>query len=324
MTEVKFLWQDPISPDVILDSWMLAFNRSMPKDTWSKLWSWRFINNPESAFPLAAYILINNEIACYYGVSPLKLISPQGYEIKSGLMNMGFTHPEYHRQGLYLELNKQLHNKLQEQGFQAIFGFANHNSHYSYRKHLNWKDIALLTNFQYSTQNRKIDVSSDSELQTNTRIIDEDLLSTLEQCISAMGKYHGKRSANFLRWRISDNPYFIYSCIEIGTYGNPLAWAIVKDYNGIEVDIMEIFYYDEVAFANERILFALVNHLDKMNYSSINLWSNLYSNEHLTLEKIGFTEKNAITYFGVIDFTGLEGIGDIRNWHYRFIDSDNY
>ena len=50
----------------------------------------------------------------------------------------------------------------------------------------------------------------------------------------------------------------------------------------------------------------------------------LHTEEHLILEKIGFREETVTTHFGVIDFTGQDGISDIRNWHYRFLDSDLY
>ena len=56
----------------------------------------------------------------------------------------------------------------------------------------------------------------------------------------------------------------------------------------------------------------------------INMWSNLNSEEHLMLEKIGFIECQFNAYFVYYPINIIFNNIDIKDMHYRFIDSDVY
>lgn len=324
MGEVKFFWQDPVSTEIIRISWRAAFGKSVDDELWEKKWNWRFLNNPLSKQPLAAYVWENGEIASYYAISPLLLVTPEGHQVKSGLMNMGFTHPKYQGLGYYLELNKKMHIELQNQGFEAIFGFSNHNSHYSYRKYLGWNDISLLTNFQLQAHQLKATHFNGVNYHTTIQVMDCDWAMKLGSFVVTNNKYHSERSKEFLIWRFIENPNYNYECIGVYDGHDLLACAVFKVYNDNEVDILEIFYKKVSYIQDEQILLSVFLTILDKKYVKINIWSNLFSNEHLLLEKIGFIEREAVTYFGVIDFKGSENITDITQWHYRFIDSDLY
>ena len=86
---------------------------------------------------------------------------------------------------------------------------------------------------------------------------------------------------------------------------------------------MDVFC-DDRNQGNQLSLYAF-EYLFAKNVEQINIWSNLYSDEHLMLEKIGFQNTNFSTYFGVILFnTKFKKILSIKNWYYSFFDSDVY
>jgi len=242
----------------------------------------------------------------------------------AGHMIAGFTNPKFQGKGYYLEMNNQMHERLKTMGFKCLYGLANGNSHYSYRKYLEWKDVALLTNFKLSRNNQKMGLEVDSAYRCNREDLSLDLLHRISSCYVAGDKYHIKRSFASLKWRLLEHPVNDYYCITTFKGNSVLAYTIIKPYLSEEADIMEIFYTSEDLLGLPSILTAIAGFLLNNGYGFINVWSNLFSDEHLTFERIGFTESMASTYFGVINFADLSDIDSIHKWHYRFLDSDVY
>ena len=320
MPKVKFWWDDPLSLESLGLSWSAAFGREFNPE----LWSWWLNHNPLQSRIIAAYIEEDGNVACFYTVSPRTLISPSGQKLNSGLMNAGFTHPAYQGRGYYLEVNRALHVRMQEMGFDCIFGFANHNSHYSYRKYLDWNDVGLLTNFRLTGSSLKHQVSQDAGLVITVSDLDASGLNQLSSCVVTKDKYHLERSREYLMWRLVNNPAKRYRLLRGSLNGEPVCYAIYKSYADTDADLMELFFPRDSRIPRETALRGLAGHLLASGFKAVNLWSNLHTEEHLILEKIGFREETVTTHFGVIDFTGQDGISDIRNWHYRFLDSDLY
>ncbi|MDD3873053.1 MAG: hypothetical protein PHE01_02295, partial [Methanosarcina sp.] len=300
-------------------SWSAAFGREIDV----KAMEWWFDTTKYFAESLAAYIVEDGIIACFYAISPRVLIRPSGEKQKAGLMNIGFTHPKYQGKGYYLKVNVEMHEKLKEMGYACIFGFANHNSHYSYRKYLGWIDLAVLTNFKLDLSQQKTKKKAKADLQCSELAPCDSLLEDIARTVVGLDKYHLERSETFLKWRLLDSPIRKYRFMRIEESGKPWAYVIFKVYNK-EMDIMEIFYREEQYINNPQVFECMVGKAGELEVSAINLWSNLQSEEHLVLEKIGFKEEQFSTFFGVINFSESAAINELRNWHYRFIDSDVY
>lgn len=320
MAKVQFFWEHPLPYEQIVESWSAAFNRKFDPANWQ----WWLEDNPLGDKILAAYILEGRTLACFYAVSPRTIVSPQGKFLKSGLMNAGFTHPAYQGKGYYLRMNEALHDKLKAMGYNCIFGFANHNSHYSYRRYLGWEDLGLLTCFRITSATAKSRWLARSELSTEVISSADIDLEDMSYFFVTGDKYHILRSMDFLHWRLLDSPLHDYQFLAITKAGEILAYAVFKLYQNAESDIMEIFVNPDCLNQQGEILSAVTKYFLDSGYGSVNLWSNLFSDEHLILEKLGFREIEANTYFGVIDFSGNVGVSDIHNWHYRFLDSDVY
>lgn len=324
MPQIKFFWENPVDLAKLRVSWEAAFLRVLPENEWNNIWRWRFEENPLSQDVLAAYVEEDGIIACFYAVSPLVILLPDGSQLKSALMNTGFTHPKFQGKGYYLEMNKQMHLRLERLGFQLLIGFANSNSHYSYRKYLGWQDIALLTNFRLLNDHNHQAVFIRNNMVSSLSLLTEDVVDKMSRCFVASNLYQVERSFQYLKWRLLNHPIIKYRCLITVNGDQEIAFAVVKPFQNTEIDILEIFYTSINAGDMHSVLASIVSCLTSEGFSTINMWSNLFSDEHLTLEKLGFREHKATTHFGTIDFSGLEDVANVRRWHYRFLDSDVY
>jgi hypothetical protein len=321
MEEFNIFWEKPIDIKLIRKSWEAAFKRSFPEG----YWEWRFLNNPFDKNVKAAYVKCDGVLAAYYSVSPLEMRLPNGQLVKAGLMNMGFTHPDYQGKGYYIKINRLLHAKLKDEGYLCVFGFANQNSHYPYRKYLHWNDLSVTNDFcrsliRFNELILEIPTSSTKIKKVDSTILEK--ASTLSACCEDL--IHIPRVLKFLNWRILNNAVNNYEYYQVIKNDKIVAITIFKVYNNKSIDIMEFFYDSEIVKDKNDILIESLNYIQFHRKVDINIWSNLHSEEHLVLEKNGFMETKFSTYFGVIKFKGEAGLLKYKNWHYRFIDSDVY
>jgi len=221
--------------------------------------------------------------------------------------------------GYFKQLANSLFDNLKDNNFIGIFGFANHNSHYGFRKYLNWQDLSILNLFQVKpNQFRNIKI-----IDNGIKLSYEDLTDELITAISNLkvvnsNKIHIKRDSKNIEWRLKNNPSNVYKT-QVGRLNNQIVSILLYKKYKNEIDILEFFFSN---IDNSELLnYHISNLITKFN-STINLWSNLHSLEHINLEKQGFQETNFNTYFGVIPFIDNPKLVEYKNWHYRFIDSD--
>ena len=316
MSKVEIYHNKPLSLNLIAETFEASFNIKFDKESWE----WRFLNNPNSEKTYISYIIENGVLASYYAVSPMKILI-NGKEEKIALSNMTMTHPNYRGKGYFKKLAQTLFDNLKENNFIGVFGFANHNSHYGFRKYLNWNDLSILNIFSIKPNEfRKIKVQ-EYNIEFNIELVNNNnTLKNIESlATSDLNKIKIKRDLNNLEWRLKNNPSKEYK-VQIGKINNEVVSLLFyKNYNH-EIDVMEFFYVDSLNKID--LLNQCIYDLIETTNSTINLWSNLHSEEHINLEKQGFQEVGFNTYFGIIPFTENKDILNIKNWHYRFIDSD--
>ncbi|WP_298542677.1 GNAT family N-acetyltransferase [uncultured Aquimarina sp.] len=314
MSKVEIFHHKPISVDLIKETFEASFNVDFDKD----YWNWRFLSNPNSEKVYISYILEEGVLAAYYAVSPM-VLDHQGKEYKIALSNMTMTHPNHRGKGYFKLLASSLFSNLKEDGFVGIFGFANHNSHYGFRKYLNWQDLSALNLLSLEPQSFRPLKNKDLSVKFDYEDISEELIENIANLETAdSSKVQIKRDVKSLVWRLLKNPENQYKVL-VGRNNNAIeSMLFYKKYND-EIDIMEFFYQKE----SSRDLISLsVSELIETQKASLNIWSNLHSDEHITLEKLGFKENSFNTYFGFIPLIEDEAILQYKNWHYRFIDSD--
>jgi hypothetical protein len=286
-----------------------------------KIWEWRFLNNPVTDKVYINYIKLNGVLASYYAVSPVNLLI-DGQTYKIALSNMTMTHPDHQGKGYFKMLANDLYSKLKEDGFIGVFGFANQNSHYGFRKNLGWIDLAGLNSFSADKNEFRKNLLIDKEEIIYTEsAIDATHIHNAEELIFSDQKIVPDRSESFLSWRLLRNPVNQYQTLLIHVENELQGIIFFKFYNG-SIDIMEYFFHKKNENNTHDNLIKGIHFLINRYNCNINIWSNLHSDEHLILEKFGFKENNFLTYFGVIPFTHKKELMEIKNWHYRFIDSD--
>ena len=141
--EVSFYEDTPIDINLIRDTYQAAFRNPFNEINWN----WRFSENPCTDKLKIAYIIKKGKLASYYAVNPMD-ISLNNRPFKAALSLMTMTHPEFAGQGLFIKLASALFNNLKEDNFTSVYGFANSNSHYGFRKYLSWHDLMPMYNMQ--------------------------------------------------------------------------------------------------------------------------------------------------------------------------------
>lgn len=313
--DIHFYHTTPLAIKLIEETFKKSFSRGFD----SNYWRWRFLNNPNCDKVYINYILENNKLAAYYAVTP-EIIHINQKSYKIALSNMTMTHPSCQGRGYFKLLAKAMYEQLKEDGFIAVYGFANSNSHYGFRKYLNWKDVSILNIFKVKKENfRDFLVRKDNELEF---VLSNDL--NLENCeLNQRWKHkkHISRNVSHLNWRLKEIPNNTYQILE-AKKGDTFMKIVIKRYQD-EIDIIEIFDNCTDSQSYELFLTNTIHYLICFQKGeAINIWSNLHDFEHLILEKIGFQEDSFNTYFGVIPLDKTHDLTNIRDWYYRFYDSD--
>ncbi|MCU0379381.1 MAG: GNAT family N-acetyltransferase [Bacteroidales bacterium] len=319
MAESIHLYKDrPVEQNLIRNSWEAAFGREMPDG----YWDWWFRGNPFDAEPKIAYIMCDGVVAAYYAVTPLLARLLDDTIERCGLMNMGFTHPDYQGRGYYLIINRLLHDSLKDEKYSFLFGFANHNSHYPYRRHLGWNDLAVQNIFCRGLKEiRKV---SDEKCSITFSLsgLDAKAIEFMSGSKTCERGVCIVRSREYLEWRLLNHPVNRYECCEARINGKTAAILVYKKYRNTHIDAIEFFYSPEFTQVKDSLLVQSLDFLQHNTARDANIWSGLYTDEHLLLEKHGFVESGFSAYFGMIGLKSRPELMDIRNWHYRLIDSD--
>ena len=237
ISEVNFYWEKPIDPLLIKVAWEKAFSRKLSNEQWIKLWDWRFLNNPFSDKVLSSYKLDNKDVASFVAFSPIKIkYCDSFYNVALG--NTGFTNPKYKGMGYYSLIYNTLIDQMKKLGYNILFGFDNHNSHYPEVKYLGWKDLGLLTEFSLLSTKIKHKLNHNSMYKVIFEELSEVIIEKLSYMEVTKKKFSFQRDYEFLKWRLMDNPinhYFTCNCY----FGDKLlASAVLKSYQECEIDVM--------------------------------------------------------------------------------------
>jgi hypothetical protein len=306
--KIQFYEEKPFSDDLIARLVKATYN----KDFDFEYWKWRFKNQASHI----AYIEDNGRLASFYAVTQTQFLHKANL-YSCGLMNSAMTHPEYGGKGLFAKLEVALHSRLlDKKGFKFLFGFANHNAHRIHRKHAGWKDLFILNNFY--VESAKLIAKRPNSFKYTFKVIraKDYKLPKDNTYIVSHSEFQFARSVDFLAWRLND-PRNTYQIMEVSIGAKPEGLILFKEYGG-SIDIMEVIYFSQ-SCNFDMLAEGLFELADKKN--GLYIWSNLYSDEHVFLESLGFQERDFNTYFGYIS-NGFEL--DREKIHFRFLDSDVY
>ena len=299
----------------ILKLFKLAFGKDMSLP----YWKWRFENNPCGKH-LIKLMWEGKQLVGHYAVSPVNLVRNQN-EIKSALSMTTMTHPDYGGRGVFGQLANALYETLsKEHNINLVWGFPNNNSHYSFIKKLEWKDVGVMHELALEkTFGLKEDI--DSVKITDSIIgLDPNMVTPLSDFFSV------KKSKDYLVWRFDQNPSQQYKVASLYNQDEEQVAAIVfKSYVSNVAEILNIMdFFGELSPSN---LVKLVQKAFTTNPDAkrITAWFSLWRKEYQNLEKIGFKPSGATTYVGVrYHNKPIDGLTYLNNWNLNFSDSDVY
>jgi hypothetical protein len=225
--------------------------------------------------------------------------------------------------GLFQKTINALFDQLKNDDFVGEINFCNHNSHAGYRKIKERVELSILNFFQTDNDlfRKKMIVNFSKSFEFKEGEISEEILESASEMKFTTGIIYFSRNYDSLKWRLISIPTRKYRYCSISKDGHQAALVIFKKYEE-SADIMEMFYDSDYEKDRYNLFGTLVSYLLENGHKKINMWSNLHSNEHVELEKLGFKETFFSTYFGVIPFSTNKDIQKYANWHYRFFDSD--
>jgi hypothetical protein len=296
MIEFRDYDQEPLKIENIKHLFELSFKRKFNIDNWR----WRFENNPVQERVYISYAFEKNKLISYYAVSP-QIFNVKSENKKMALSMMTMTHPEFSGRGLFRKLAENVYKNLKEDGFNCVYGFANTNSHYGFRKYLNWQDLTAVYNLKHDSTNinNKEIIHKPTVYNSNNIIINNNISSKLNKEIYDW-RFVKNPNHNYFEFITSNKSKFIYKIYNKDTLDIVYHFS---SSNKFSVDLMEFLKYFSSTF-------------------KINIWINLNSEKHIIAEKLKFKPSSFNSYLGIIPLNSDEYIMDYKNWDINMMNSD--
>lgn len=303
----------------ILELFQLVFKKEMP----FAYWKWRFLNNPV-AQPMIWLMWENDVLIGHYAVSPLQLRIDNNVNL-AALSMTTMTHPSYEGRGIFTKLaNKLYEEEFNQSNLEIVYGFPNRYSHRGFINQLHWEDIAEIPTLSLLTKDFRF-----GKIKTSYIIEEVSYFSThhSETYTTILENYDIKveRSATYLNWRYFDNPISKYRVFELSHQGMSY-YIVAKEFksfefpNETEIDLIEVIIPNDF-----MVLTAFMTKILSVYPTTIriNLWMPLKDKKHIEFEKMGFTNKEPITYLGYKINSSTLSLAN-KNWFYQMGDSDVY
>ena len=300
----------------IMELFKLSFGRLMSLD----YWMWRFRDNPNGKI-MIELCWDNHVLVAQYAVTPV-MVSVSGNEYLAAVAMTAMTHPDYRGQGLFTKLGNRLCERLAQENYKMVWAFPNRNeSHYGHIRNLRWCDICEIPMFhlELSDFRHKSVISDNIKEYTEFNGQFDDLWNEVKRDYTLIKT----RDRTFLDWRFRRNPQYKYRIFGYVKGDTLLGYIIIKKYQ-TEVDVVEFLTIQDSTIG-KNLICALVTICQKMGVTGINMWMHLQNPLHLDLEKMGFENRQPITYLvGRILQPFFDDLSfyDARKWYYTMADVD--
>ena len=290
-----------------------SFGKTIPKD----YLLWRYYNNPLDEL-FVAVEFDGDSIISHYAVSPA-LVFMDGVWKKAAMSMTTMTDPDYAGKGLFPKLADEIYESLKEKNYAFVFGFPNTQSHRGFIQKLDWIDIYEIPTFRLEIDNNTIlqnNIPTDKLSTDNSFNLDYSTSQIIKQ------KNYILKNNDYLRWRYRDNPVNDYKCLVITSTGKVTSFCVMKNYeNAIDIVDFQAFDMEE----GYRLLQEVLTIAKSDNITAINIWAPRHCFIHQLCEKIGFVNKEPVTYFCCRTFDPSIGNCSIySNWYIQMGDSDVY
>lgn len=301
----------------IIELFELVFKQKISLEQWN----WRFTTNPFGKH-LIKLMWENDKLVGHYAVSPLHVMV-NDTEVKTAHSLTTMTHPDFGGRGIFKLLSKSLYDELEnELGFKAIWGFPNSNSHYGFINGLGWKDLGVIHTLGAKSETFDKAIFDQSLLNSITEFTDGhvDFITPLLK----KNNVYVNRSKTYLNWRYVEKPAVTYRKY-FGVIDQKRYLIITKIYPSANTDVWDLNIVDLFVddYADVPGLINLILKDYELNFNRVTLWKNIFDENHIQLEKIGFTPTVPQTYLSSRTHSSMDlDFSDIRNWHFSMGDSD--
>jgi hypothetical protein len=302
----------------ILELFELVFKQKMSLD----YWIWRFLNNPAGA-KMIKLMWDGDKLVGHYAVSPLCMNVNNKHVLTAHSMTT-MTHPDYGGRGIFKLLSLALYEEIENDlGCEAVWGFPNNNSHYGFINSLQWKNIAIIHTMGISPQ--KLIVSNKDIEVEEFELFDNEKVDFIQTKIDGFSvSIH--RSKEYLNWRYCENPSVSYKKFYF-KQKEERAVIITKIYPSEEKNVFDLNIVED-QIENYELIHDYLDYIVKSyncSFNRITLWKNIFDEDHLKLEKKGFTLTTPQTYLCSRSNHAIANqFNDYRNWYISMGDSDVY
>lgn len=279
------------------------------------VWRWRFERSPAGR-GVIELAWDGDVLAGHYAVTPVWL-SRDGERIRTGLSGTTMTHRDYRGLGLFQVLAERTYRRMQEEGFAAVWGFPNSNSHRGFVERLGWRDIERVPFLSLELTGR---VPPAPRLEVAPMRADTPGLDALGRAMAGEYGWMVVRDAEYARWRYLEHPERPYTAWVATSAGEPVAYSVTKVYRD-RLQVVDLAFRDPGVAVD--LVARAVHTAASAGQRHVDLWMPLGCAVHRGLERLGFVPTGPVTYFGVGAFAGCpRDIASPSAWYYAMSDSD--
>lgn len=290
------------------------FQRSFDRSLDPQYLKWRYLDNPLKELLVNVHIE-DAIIVANYSASPC-MLNIDGHSVKTALSMTTMTDPLFAGRGLFSKLASELYKYMIEKEYTMIWGFPNTNSHYAFINKLDWIDTYELPTMKLVLRDK---VSKGLNIE-----IDDQFLLNYEQSQHLAGLIHVVKDKKYLQWRYARNPLNQYTNLVLVHDGYVSSYCVVKVYQQ-QLDIID--FQAKNRDEGQLLLRQAIQFATDKNLDAINCWAPRHHFMHGLCERLGFINREPITYLGARALNPAlhnKNIYDYSNWFIQMGDSDVY
>jgi hypothetical protein len=302
---------DRRSYEVNLDKLVVLFKKSFNRQISSQFFKWRYLGNPMNELLICAE-KDGESFISNYSASPV-MMNGNNKVVKSALSMTTMTDPDYAGQGLFPKLAKELYEYMGTLNYEMIWGFPNINSHRGFINKLEWinvYEIPTMKLFQIPKNIERVEVTTDNNFDLDY-IIPEPIANGIFVI----------KDKSYLKWRYLNHPFNSYENVVLIHENVVTSFCVIKEYQG-SLDIIDFQAKDPDE--GYMLLLQVIHLASVKNLTTINCWAPRHHFMHTLCEKLGFVNKEPITYLGFKNISGGKELisCNYSDWYLQMGDSD--
>lgn len=305
----------------IIELYNLVFHKTLSLSEWK----WAYQRNPIERYDIIL-ALFNSRIIGQSAGSPQEYLVAGTSRKTSRIQNV-MVHPDFRKQGIFLETLKLLTSYLYYQAIDFVVTFPNDSSLQAFIHKLDYRHIEDLYTYFIPATNPQSPTSNLLEFVISEKLnfVSLDVLLASEYLQES--QIYNNRSLEYLNWRYHANSGKLYRLLRLYEGGSYLGWVVFKYYpEDNSIDLVEFFcpgdeyHITQVLTSIRNFYFAL-----SVNIVGFNIWLRREYWYHRSLINLGAQRTNQKTHVVFRDFSNGFSTREIeKKFYLSMSDSDVY